>query len=104
MRNTALFIVAAALLLGGCRYPEPAKVEQKDARPALGISGAPEGALLFVDGLEMGPVSRYDGTDGVLLVESGKHVLEVRSAAGDVLFRQEIFLGSSTTMVIPYAP
>lgn len=102
--NYLIIIATAALLLTGCTYPEPAKVEQKDARPAIGISGAPEGTLLYVDGLKMGPVSSYDGTAGVLLVEGGKHVVEVKAVAGNTLFTQEIFLSGSTTKIIKYNP
>ena len=99
-----VLLLLSACLIQGCRYPEPAKVEQNDARPAIGISGAPEGALLYVDGLEMGSVSRYDGKEGVLLVESGKHVVEVRMPGGETLFQQEIFLSGSTTKIIEYNP
>jgi hypothetical protein len=99
-----LIIVAATLLLAGCKYPEPAKVEQLDARPAIGIAGAPEGTLLYVDGLQMGFVSQYDGKAGVLLVESGSHIVEVRNQSGETLFKTEVFLSGSATKVIPYDP
>ena len=104
MIKNLMLIVTAMLLLAGCKYPEPAKVEQKDARPAIGISGAPEGALLYVDGLQMGYVSRYDGKEGVLLVESGKHLVEVRAPSGESLFVEEVFLSGSTTKIIHYNP
>ena len=99
-----MIIVAAILLLAGCKYPEPAKVEQKDSRPAIGVSGAPEGTLLFVDGLQMGYVGQYDGEAGVLLVESGNHVVEIRAQSGETLFSEEVFLSGSTTKVIKYNP
>jgi hypothetical protein len=104
--KTIIFVllVLSAVLLQGCSYPEPAKIEQKDARPAIGIAGAPEGAVLFVDGLKMGAVSQYDGEAGVLLVESGKHLVEVKNLNGQVLFSQEIFLSGTTTKVIKYNP
>lgn len=105
MKAIALLILTvSALLIQGCRYPEPAKVEQKDSRPAIGISGAPENTLLYVDGLKMGPVSSYDGETGVLLVESGLHLVEVQTAGGETLFKQEVFLSSSTTEIIKFNP
>lgn len=100
----ALYITCAGILLQGCSYPEPAKVEQKDTRPAIGISGAPENSRLFVDGLDMGPAMKYDGTEGVLLVESGKHRIELKTAEGKVLHSEELFLSSSTTEIINYVP
>lgn len=99
-----LTLAVSALLLQGCTYPEPAQIEQKDARPAIGISGAPEGTLLYVDGLNMGSTGSYNGEAGVLLIESGKHIVEVRTPDGDTIFEQEVFLSNSTTKIIDYRP
>ncbi len=100
----ALILIGTASLLFGCAYPEPAKVEQDDARPAIGVSGAPEGSILYVDGLAMGATARYDGEVGVLLIESGKHRIEVKNPAGAVLYAEEVFLSGSTTKVLTYNP
>lgn len=105
MKPIALFfLIATTCLLQSCTYPEAAKIEQKDSRPAIGITGAPKGALLFVDGLEMGAANRFDGKAGVLKVESGKHLVEVRAAGGKILFSTEVFLGDSTTKLIAFNP
>ncbi|MEN8254187.1 MAG: hypothetical protein ABFR33_01845 [Verrucomicrobiota bacterium] len=105
MKATALFfLIATAALLQSCTYPEPAKVTQKDSRPAIGISGAPKGSFLFVDGLEMGVASHFDGKAGVLMVESGKHLVELKSASGETLFSTEVFLSDSATKIIAYKP
>ena len=101
---TVIFLVVSACLLQGCSYPYPAKVEQKDSRPAIGITGAPEGALLFVDGLQMGSTGQYDGTNSVLLVESGKHLIEVKTTGGRVLLSETVFLSSSTTKILAVKP
>ncbi len=92
-------IILSAALLQGCSYPDAAKIEQKDTRPAIGVRGAPEGAVLYVDGLEMGKASPFDGKKNVLLIESGKHLIEVKSASGEVLLSETLFLSSSTTKV-----
>ena len=97
-------LIGATVLIQGCRYPDPAVIEQADNRPAIGISGAPEGAHLYVDGLDMGAAVLYDGEEGVLLIESGKHVIELKDAAGSVLLSDEVFLSSSTTKIIKYNP
>ena len=97
-------IILSAILLQGCSYPDAAKIEQKDSRPAIGVSGAPEGATLYVDGLKMGMASQYDGKENVVLVESGKHLIEVKSAAGEVLHSETVFLSSSTTKVLTIQP
>ena len=97
-------IISSAVLLQGCTYPEPAQIEQKDSRPAIGVSGAPEGAALYVDGLRMGMASQYDGKENVLLVESGSHLVEVKAADGKVLLSETLFLSSSTTKVLTVQP
>jgi hypothetical protein len=102
--HTVNLCVLLAILAFGCKYPEPAEIQQKDSRPAIGVTGAPEGATLFVDGLDMGPASRYDGENNVLLVESGSHRVEVRAADGRVILSEEVFLSSSTTKVFRVQP
>ena len=105
MKNfTVALLLISAALLQGCTYPEAAKIEQKDARPAIGISGAPKGAILFVDGLQMGKTAQFDGTKGVLLVESGKHLVEVKTAAGETLHSETLFLSNSTTKILTVQP
>lgn len=104
--KTAIFalLIAAGALLQGCSYPEPAKVEQTETRPKIGISGAPEHSVLFVDGLDMGPAANYNGKDGVLMIESGAHRIELKASDGTVLHSEELFLSSATTKIIQYTP
>ncbi|RKX40584.1 MAG: hypothetical protein DRP64_12435 [Verrucomicrobia bacterium] len=97
-------IILSAGLLQGCTYPDAAKIEQKDSRPAIGVSGAPEGAALYVDGLKMGMASQFDGEENVLLIESGKHLIEVQAADGKVLLSETLFLSSSTTKILTIQP
>ncbi len=97
-------LVLLAVLIQGCSYPDAAKIEQKDTRPAIGVSGAPSGAALYVDGLEMGKASRFDGKENVLLVENGKHLIEIKAASGEVLLSETLFLGSSTTKIFAIQP
>ena len=97
-------LVLLAILIQGCRYPDPATIEQTDSRPAIGISGATEGSVLYVDGLRMGMAGQYDGTEQVLLIESGKHLIEVKAADGTVILSETVFLSSSATKVLAIKP
>ena len=92
-----LILVGSALFFQGCSYPESPTITQKDARPAIGVSGAPTGSFLFVDGSKMGATDRFNGKKGVLLVEPGKHKIEVKKSTGEVVFSKEVFLSSSTS-------
>jgi len=103
-RLGAVLVILSATILAGCHYPDAAKVEQKDTRPALGVQGAPAGAVVFVDGLKMGAASQFDGKSHVLLVESGTHLVEIKSPDGKVLHSETLFLSSSTTKIIKLSP
>ena len=106
MKKRAIQLVGTLFLLlaFGCSYPEPAKIQQEDTRPSLGVSGAPASAVLFLDGLKIGPASKFDGTEHVLKVESGTHRVEIKSATGETLFSKEIFLSPSTVEILDVRP
>lgn len=97
-------IILSAALLQGCSYPDAAKIEQKDNRPAIGVSGAPKGSMLYVDGLKMGLATQWDGEKNVLLIESGTHLIEVKSTTGVVLHSETVFLSGTTTKIFTLQP
>jgi hypothetical protein len=104
MRNLCVSLLVILAVVQGCSYPDPAKIEQKDSRPAIGVSGAPKDAVLYVDGLRMGSTFQYNGEENVLLVESGKHLIEVKSASGQVILSETVFLSNSTTKILTVNP
>jgi hypothetical protein len=85
--------ILAGLLLAGCGTPTTL-VRTPDTRPALAVSGAPEGARLLVDANDVGPAAAYDGRPGVLRLEPGVHVVAVRDGTGRVVFTEKVFLES----------
>jgi hypothetical protein len=95
MRKLAL---AATLALAACVGPTTV-VKTVDTRPALAISGAPSGTVLYVDGAAIGDPSDYDGRPNILRVEPGTHQVEVRNRAGAVLFSQRVFVESELKTV-----
>lgn len=96
-------ILFSVILLQGCHYPDAAKIEQKDNRPAIGVIGAPEGAMLYVDGLKMGMANQWDGEENVLLIENGTHLIEVKSGKA-ILFSETVFLSGTTTKILTLQP
>jgi hypothetical protein len=86
-----LAALAVPLLLLACA--EPVTVTRVvDNRPRVLLQGAPQGAVLILDGKLVGEASAYAGAPGVLLLEPGTHILEVR--LGDaLLLSQKVFLG-----------
>lgn len=85
--------LAAAFALLACVGPTTT-VRTVDTRPALAISGATAGLTLVVDGAPVGDPRSYDGQPNILRVEAGTHDVELRDAAGAVVFRQRVFVES----------
>jgi len=93
--------LAFPLLCLACATPVTV-VRTVDDRPRLLLQGAPEGAMLLVDGKPVGKASAFSGNPGVCLVEPGVHLLEVR-LGGQVLVSQKAFFGGGEqrTLVVP---
>lgn len=96
MKTLQVFLVAA--LLGGCTLPQTT-VHTGSAQPGLIVKGAPAGAVLYVDGLQAGAASQYDGNPRVLAVLEGTHKVEVRVGATSV-FSDKIFVGNGETHTV----
>lgn len=90
--------VICLIAVTSCAYPT-SSLHQGGQRPAIGFSGAPPSAVVFVDGMEMGQASRYDGGEHVLIVESGPHSVSLKQD-GNVIYKKSIYLGSGETRII----
>jgi hypothetical protein len=91
-------LVILIILIAGCAYPTTS-TRTVDDRPSIAIQGAPRGAMLFVDGLNMGEAQQYNGKPKALLLETGTHVVEVRDQERTFL-SEKVFLGSGTTKAL----
>jgi hypothetical protein len=99
MKRVAL---AIPLLLLACSNPVTV-VRAVDDRPRILVQGAPQGADLFIDGKPLGQAVSYSGNPGVLLVEPGTHLVEVKNGQ-KILLSQKLFLGGGEqrTVVVSY--
>jgi len=88
-----LLLIATTCTLCSCTMPSTS-VRTVDDRPTLIFKGAPDGAILFIDGLNMGVAGQYDGEPKSLVVESGTHVVRV-TLGSEVIYEQRIFVESS---------
>lgn len=93
MRKNIILLTLLVSLVCGCSLPATT-VRTVDDRPMIAIKGAPEGAMLFVDGLLMGATDQYNGDPGVLAVEPGTHVVRITANNGTI-YEQKIFVESS---------
>lgn len=92
----ATFLV---LLVGvGCQEPRTS-TSIPESRPRIMIQQAPQASVVFVDGKEVGQAKDYNGEPGVLLMEAGTHLVEVRLGY-QVLISQRVFLGGGELRTI----
>lgn len=88
------FITILSLVaLAACSMPNTT-VRTTDTRPSFAIDGAPDGAILYVDGQQVGEANKYDGQPNVLVVEPGTHTVVVKGADGAPLFDRKIYVES----------
>lgn len=92
-------VAAASLFLAACAGPTTV-VRTTDTRPALAFSGAPAGTVLVVDGVPVGDPTAFDGQPNILRVEPGTHEIEIRTSAGQVIFKQRVFVESELKTVV----
>ena len=97
-------LIATILLLvvAGCTLPQTT-IRTGAAAPGLAIKGAPAGAVLLVDGVQVGPASQYNGNPAVLAVLEGVHAVEIRDGGGTI-FKEKIFVASGETHVVTIPP
>jgi len=89
-KSLAIFLM---VFLAACSMPSTV-VKTPDTRPSLAFEGAPEGAVLFLDGVRAGLANQYDGQPDVLRVEPGTHLVTITGADGAVLLEQKVFVES----------
>jgi hypothetical protein len=92
-------LFAVLVLTAGCISTPVTTVRTPDSRPGLAIEGAPSGATLYIDGNAVGAADAFNGAPAVLRVEPGTHEVDVRDAAGKVLFSQRVFVESETKTI-----
>jgi len=89
----AFSLLAIVFALCSCTMPTTT-VRTVDDRPTLAFKGAPEGALLYIDGLNMGGAAQYNGEPNVLTIEPGTHSVRV-TLNNEVIYEQRVFVESS---------
>jgi len=98
MRALSLVVVLALTL--GCAYGGGTTRSVDDA-PTVSVTGAPEGAILYVDGVEYGLASRFTTSTPVEVIP-GVHVIEIRLGTS-VLHSEKIYSGTGTATSVTMA-
>ena len=95
MKSLAILVAMAALT--GC-MPQTT-VRTGMSPPTLMVAGAPPGSVLFVDGLDMGSATQYDGNPKVLAVLEGTHQVEVRLGS-NLVYKEKAFVSSGQSHTV----
>ncbi len=94
MRKFLFLIVMLGIFGFGCAPRNPVtNVQAVDSRPTLSFVNAPKGAVVLVDGINMGEAALYNGSPKVLTVQSGTHDVVI-SMNGSSIFEQTVFVES----------
>lgn len=82
-------------LLAACALPQTT-VKSGSSQPGLLVKGAPDGAMLIVDGLDLGAAKQFNGRPKVLAILEGAHKVSVRLGS-ELLYDEKIFLDAGET-------
>lgn len=94
--NAKLLAALAALGLSGalvaaCGVPS-STVRSKENSGVVVFKVVPEEATVYIDGSAVGPAEDFDSEDSGLVIDSGKHVIELKHE-GCTDYYREIFAG-----------
>lgn len=82
-----VFVIVFAVLLTGCSWFHGKKPVRPPPAEFI-VTGAPQGSLLFVDGVQAGPAKEAGNQSQIVQVTPGTHILEVK--VGDaVVYRED---------------
>lgn len=95
-KKFGLAICTATLV--ACASPV-SSVHTIDDRPQISVAGAPIGARLLVNDVDVGAAADFDGSQQILRLESGMHNIAVM-LDNRIVHQEEVFLGNDTRRVI----
>lgn len=97
-----LMILIISLTFVGCVQTPTQSTQVVDDRPGLAfqlVNNTPDSLELKVDGISYGSVSQYLAGQNRLRIIDGTHLIELVKA-GEVVFKQSVYLGSGSDRTI----
>src|SRR5271154_4935791 len=82
----------------GCNTYPVTTVSTVDSHPTLLFTGASKDLILFIDGINMGAVSQYNGNPKVLTVQPGTHDVTVMKN-NKTIFQQTVFVEGENKVI-----
>ena len=109
MLSTVCIAFGALMTVAGCGLLLPvyqtstSNVDQQKAEGYIRFVNATSEHEIFIDGTSIGSGEAYDsgatGTQGVLAVSPGTHLVEIKRGS-QVLYQRKVFLGTGVTKSI----
>jgi hypothetical protein len=93
LKFVSVLMLAATLM--ACALPHSG-TRSGTQRPSLAIIGAPQGALLRLDGVLVGNATQYDGHSQILTIEEGMHTVLIESQ-GAVIYTAKVYAAGGET-------
>lgn len=92
------FVLIALACLSACTWFASRKTQPPDP-PEIIVTGAPEGSVVFVDGLQAGQATAQSDHPQVLEVAAGPHKVEIH--VGDrIVYREDTYVGPGDHRVV----
>ena len=94
-----VFVLIALICVSACSWFGSRKRQLPPDPPEIIVTGAPAGSLVFVDGVQTGPVAAHNDQSQVLNVAAGSHIVEIHM--GDtVVYRENTYVGAGERRVV----
>jgi hypothetical protein len=94
-----LLVVILLSCLSACSWFGSRRSAPPRAAPQIIITGAPMASLVFVDGVQAGPVIAHNDQSEILDVAPGSHKVEIKVNEATV-YREDVYVGAGERRVV----
>ena len=94
-----VFVLITLALLSACSWFGWHKKPPAPDPPEIIVTGAPVGALVFVDGVQTGQAAARNDQSQILNVAAGDHKVEIQ-LDGRTVYREDTYVGAGEHRVV----
>jgi hypothetical protein len=93
------FVLILLTCLSACSWFGSRKAAAPREAPEIIITGAPVASLVFVDGVQAGPVVAHNDQSEILDVAPGSHQVEIKLNDA-IVYRENVYVGAGERRVV----